>query len=65
MHAYDGEVYRQQNGKFLAVVFRVSGHSDEPNYDTIAEKEVASRTKGFNWINNEISSLYSHHATVS
>lgn len=55
MYLYDGEVYELKDGRFMAVIFKVS--HDAPNYDSLMEKTLDSKDAAFIWIDDEISRI--------
>ncbi len=54
MYTFDSTIVNHSNGKYMAVIFMVT---DEPNYDTVKEKELSSESEAAIWIDDELSRM--------
>jgi hypothetical protein len=52
---YESSIALQEDGKYLAVILQVSGQ--EPNYDTVKEREADTLEEATIWVDDEITRL--------
>jgi hypothetical protein len=57
MYLYEGLLVEQDNGKFLAAILRIS--HEEPNCDTVADREFDIEQDAAIWLDDEMSRLTS------
>jgi len=55
MHIIEGLVIQQGNGRYMAVILRLN--HDEPNCDTIMEKDTSDENEANIWLDDEMSRL--------
>ena len=55
MYMYESSIALQEDGKYLAVILQVSGQ--EPNYDTVKEREADTLEEATIWVDDEITRL--------